>query len=118
MGRTVEIAHDLVYPQKPPRNDLERMVAGALKSAIDAHGPITRTNLSSAAKRVVGLFQSPDGRLGCPYCRERLRINVGLVAEVSEQKKRLQSALTQHEPEASEGRPTPPSGTAQSSSTA
>jgi len=31
---------------------LERMVSGALRSCIDAHGPITRHRIGSAAKRI------------------------------------------------------------------
>jgi hypothetical protein len=34
------------------RSLIERTIAGALKSAIDAHGPITIENRASAAKRV------------------------------------------------------------------
>ena len=34
------------------RADLERQIVGALRSAIDAHGPITRLIVGSAAKRV------------------------------------------------------------------
>ena len=37
----------------PSRESLERAVKGALSSAIDAHGPITKQNLGSATKRVV-----------------------------------------------------------------
>ena len=33
-------------------HQLEKLVAGALKSAIDAHGPISKDNLSSASKRI------------------------------------------------------------------
>ena len=35
------------------RSQFERIVAGAIKCAIDAHGPVTVENRSSAAKRVV-----------------------------------------------------------------
>lgn len=35
------------------RGRVESSIAGALKMAVDAHGPITRANVSSAAKRVV-----------------------------------------------------------------
>ncbi len=35
-------------------DSLERAVAGALRSAIAAHGPITAANMTSAVKRVVG----------------------------------------------------------------
>lgn len=30
---------------------------------------------------IAGQFSAPDGRPGCPYCEERLRVNVGLLAE-------------------------------------
>jgi hypothetical protein len=36
------------------RSTLERRVAGALRSAIEAHGPIDKRTTGSAAKRVVG----------------------------------------------------------------
>lgn len=42
---------------KTQRGDLERQVAGALKCAIDAHGPITVDNRASAAKRIVHLLK-------------------------------------------------------------
>ncbi len=35
------------------RGTLEKKIVGALKMAIDAHGPITRLNISSAAHRVI-----------------------------------------------------------------
>lgn len=35
------------------RSQLERVVAGALKSCINDHGPIRRDNLGSASKRVL-----------------------------------------------------------------
>lgn len=37
---------------------IERVVVGGLKSAIDAHGPIDRQNISGAAKRVAGLLRA------------------------------------------------------------
>jgi hypothetical protein len=37
---------------------LERAVSGALRSAIDAHGPITKQNLGSAVKRVVSQIEA------------------------------------------------------------
>ena len=40
------------------RSKLERQIAGALKSAIAAHGPITLVNHSSATKRVYGLLKA------------------------------------------------------------
>ncbi len=36
------------------RGSLEKAIAGALKSAISAHGPIDLGNIPSAAKRVIG----------------------------------------------------------------
>lgn len=38
-------------------NTFHKHIAGVLKSAINAHGPITRENLPSAAKRVVGAIR-------------------------------------------------------------
>jgi len=35
------------------RAKLERRIAGALRSTVDAHGPITKQWVGSAAKRVV-----------------------------------------------------------------
>lgn len=37
------------------RSGFEKAIVGALKSAIDAHGPITKENVSSAAKRIVSV---------------------------------------------------------------
>ena len=36
------------------QSPLYPMVVGALRSAIDAHGPITAEHIGSAAKRIVG----------------------------------------------------------------
>ncbi len=36
---------------------LEQAIIGALKSCIDVHGPIDKTLLSSAAKRIVGAIR-------------------------------------------------------------
>jgi hypothetical protein len=41
-------------PVSTTRAAIERQVAGALKSCVDAHGPITVQFITSAAKRVVG----------------------------------------------------------------
>ena len=41
-----------------PRSLLEREIAGALASAIDAHGPVTRENRAPAAKRVVSALRN------------------------------------------------------------
>lgn len=35
-------------------SDLERQVIGALRSTIEAHGPITKEQIGSAAKRIAG----------------------------------------------------------------
>jgi hypothetical protein len=46
------------------RDRLLRRIGGALKSTIIAHGPITEQNISSAAKRVLGVLRSePDGTI-------------------------------------------------------
>lgn len=39
------------------RGSLERHIVGALKMAIDAHGPITRENASSAGHRVISAIK-------------------------------------------------------------
>ncbi len=39
------------------RGSLERKIVGALKMAIDAHGPITLDNVSSAAHRVINIIK-------------------------------------------------------------
>jgi len=46
-----------------PRPLLEREIAGALASAIDAHGPITRDNRASTAKRIVSTLRFLHRRL-------------------------------------------------------
>jgi len=40
------------------RSKIEKMICGALQSAIDAHGPITKDNKNSAAKRILGQLRS------------------------------------------------------------
>lgn len=40
------------------RSQIESAIAGALKATIDAHGPITRENRPSAAKRIYGELKS------------------------------------------------------------
>lgn len=42
------------------RAAVERQIVGALKSTIDAHGPITRENVSSAAKRIVSELKAKE----------------------------------------------------------
>lgn len=39
------------------RSLIERLIAGALKCAIDSHGPITIENRASAAKRIYGMLK-------------------------------------------------------------
>jgi hypothetical protein len=39
------------------RAALERLICGALRSAVDAHGPITKETAPSAAKRVIGALK-------------------------------------------------------------
>jgi predicted nuclease of predicted toxin-antitoxin system len=36
------------------KTELDRLVRGALKCAIDAHGPVDTKHLTSAAKRITG----------------------------------------------------------------
>lgn len=48
------------------REAIERAVVGALRSAINDHGPITADKITSAAKRVIGNLRNaglaiPDG---------------------------------------------------------
>lgn len=44
------------------RGTLERKIVGALRNAIDAHGPITLSNANSAAKRVIGAIKDHNRR--------------------------------------------------------
>jgi hypothetical protein len=44
-------------PREIDRKRLERLLAGAMKSCIDAHGPIDRDHVSSASKRMIGLLK-------------------------------------------------------------
>ena len=39
-------------PLQMSRSQMEKEIVDALKQCLDAHGPITRQNLSSASKRV------------------------------------------------------------------
>lgn len=43
--------------EKEKASITEKQISGALKSAIDAHGPITNENKSSATKRIIGLIK-------------------------------------------------------------
>jgi hypothetical protein len=49
-----------VAPQDTDR-DLERAIAGALRDAIRAHGPITPARIGSAAKRIAGQLRNARG---------------------------------------------------------
>jgi hypothetical protein len=40
------------------RSRIERLLVGSITSAVDAHGSITRANVSSAAKRVYGTLKA------------------------------------------------------------
>lgn len=50
-------------PPAPVPEDELRQIVGALKSAIDAHGPITRDLLHSAAKRILAQLRAADSSL-------------------------------------------------------
>jgi hypothetical protein len=51
-GTTAEVTPRQQRSLLANRAKAERVISGALASAIDAHGPITRENRASAAKRV------------------------------------------------------------------
>lgn len=40
-----------------PMDDFKREISGALRSTIDAHGPITDDNRTSATKRIAGMIR-------------------------------------------------------------
>lgn len=40
------------------RSKVERAIGGAIKSAVDSHGPITRANYSGAAKRIYSALKA------------------------------------------------------------
>lgn len=40
--------------KRPTREAIERAVIGALRSAINDHGPISADKITSAAKRIIG----------------------------------------------------------------
>lgn len=42
------------------RAKLEKQIAGALRSTIDAHGPITREWIGSATKRIISLLKERE----------------------------------------------------------
>jgi hypothetical protein len=44
------------------RGTLERKIVGAIRNAIDAHGPITYENANSAGKRVIGAIKDHNRR--------------------------------------------------------
>lgn len=43
---------------KIQRKVLESKIAGALKDTINVHGPITKVNLGSAIKRIIGTIKN------------------------------------------------------------
>lgn len=45
------------------RGPLERQLVGALRDGINAHGPITRENANSAAKRLIGAIKTYNRRV-------------------------------------------------------
>lgn len=50
------------YPYSGQRNRINSEVIGALKSCINAHGPITLDWISSASKRITGALYGKDFR--------------------------------------------------------
>ena len=48
----------------PNDDPLARAIAGALRAAIHAHGPITLEHIGSATKRVLGSLRNARGGLG------------------------------------------------------
>jgi uncharacterized protein (DUF2336 family) len=52
------------------RDDLSRLVSGAMRDAIHSHGPITAANLASAAKRAAGHVQDQLMTLGREACAD------------------------------------------------
>lgn len=70
-GVAVEAIMNSRYDTDEMRNvhaqRIERLVCGALKSTIAAHGPITPILIGSAAKRIVGqLLATGQGRIAVP----------------------------------------------------
>jgi hypothetical protein len=53
-------------PRDTPARTLERSVAGALRSAIKDHGPITAENVPSAVERILGNLKNARARTGVP----------------------------------------------------
>ena len=56
-GSAEEVVAEMLAQHAITRSEMEKQVVGALKSAIAAHGPITEENVSSAAKRVIGVLK-------------------------------------------------------------
>ena len=52
--------------------DLRKLSSGALKSVIDAHGPITKEMIGSAAKRIKGMFKEERLRIAEKYKQRAL----------------------------------------------
>ena len=48
----------------PNDDPLARAIAGALRAAIHAHGPITLEHIGSATKRILGSLRNARGGLG------------------------------------------------------
>lgn len=48
--------HNIVSTKGDFVSSLQRRISGGLKSAIDAHGPITMDHVGSAVKRIMGLL--------------------------------------------------------------
>ena len=58
------------------RPQMEKLIAGAIKSTIIAHGPITKEHASSVAKRVIGQVKGYlKDKKQCPMCGEERREN-------------------------------------------
>lgn len=87
------------------RDPLVNQVAGALRSAVHAHGPITADNIASAAKRMVGQLraveatQSTDAHWRRRYDQLRYGHNI-LIERHERMKKRLDAVRALHVAEA------------------
>lgn len=69
---------DLQGQQAPAA--LRRQVVGALRSAVDAHGPITRDLIGCAADRVCGQLNARIGDLEAELAQLRERCGAGAAA--------------------------------------
>jgi predicted metalloprotease with PDZ domain len=52
------------------KDDLARVLSGAMRDAVRAHGPITEVNVASAAKRAAGHLQDQLMGLGREACAD------------------------------------------------